>query len=62
VNLARFDRRRPGWMTTGGDLWWVAEHLAASRHRPILTPAMVRRLSTADRRSRAAALVGHRAD
>ena len=62
VNLARFDRRRPGWMTTVGDLWWVAEHLAVIGHRAILTPAMARRLSTVDRRSRAAALVGHRAD
>ena len=49
-------------MTTAGDLWWVAEHLAVIRHRAILTPAMVQRLSTVDRRSRAAALVGHRAD
>ena len=62
VNLARFDRRRSGWMTTAGDLWWVAEHLAVIRHRAILTPAMARRLSTVDHRSRAAALVGHRAD
>ena len=62
VNLARFDRRRPGWMTTTADLWWVAEHLAVIRHRALLTPAMIRRLSTVDRRSRAAALVGHRAD
>jgi hypothetical protein len=49
-------------MTTAGDLWWVAEHLAAVRHRPVLTPAVVRRLSTVDRRSRTAALVGYRAD
>jgi len=62
VNLARFDRRRPGWMTTTADLWWVAEHLAVIRHRAILTSGMTRRLSTVDRRSRAAALVGHRAD
>jgi hypothetical protein len=62
VNLARFDRRRPGWMTTAGELWWVAEHLAVIRHRAILTAAMAERLSTVDRRSRAAALVGHRAD
>jgi hypothetical protein len=62
VSLARFDRAHPGWMTTTGDLWWVAEHLAGIRHRPLLTPAMIRRLSTVDRRGRAAALVGHRAD
>src|SRR5207249_9457501 len=27
VNLARFDRTRPGWATSDGDLWFVAEHL-----------------------------------
>ena len=62
VNLARFDRVRPGWMTAPADLWWVAEHLAAIRHRPLLTAAMIRRLSRVDRRSRQAALVGYRAD
>ena len=62
VNLARFDRLRPGWPTAPDDLWWVAEHLAAIRHRPLLTAPMIRRLSTVDRRSRQAALVGHRAD
>jgi hypothetical protein len=62
VNLAHFDRLRPGWMTAADDLWWVAEHLAVIRHRALLTPGMVRRLSTVDRRSRAAALVGYRAD
>ena len=48
-------------MTGADDLWWVAEHLAVIRHRSLLTAAMVQRLSTVDRRSRAAALVGHRA-
>ena len=62
VNLSRFDRVQPRWMTASDDLWWVAEHLAAIRHRALLTPAMVRRLSTVDRRSRIAALVGYRAD
>jgi hypothetical protein len=62
VSLARFDRARFGWMTTSGELWWVAEHLAAIPHRPLLTAPMIRRLSTVDRRSRQAALVGYRAD
>jgi hypothetical protein len=62
VNLARFDRSRPGWMTASDDLWWVAEHLAAIPHRALLTPGMIRRLSTVDRRSRIAALVGYQAD
>jgi hypothetical protein len=62
VRLARFDRVRPGWMTTADDLWWVAEHLAGIRHRPLLAPAMIQRLSTVDRRGRTAALVGYRDD
>jgi len=61
VDLARFDRVHAGWMTATGDLWWVAAHLAVIPHRPLLTPAMIRRLSTVDRRSRTAALVGYRA-
>lgn len=62
VNLAHFDRVRSGWMTAPADLWWVAERLAVIRHRPLLTRAMIRRLSTVERRSRTAALVGYRAD
>jgi len=61
VNLARFDRRRPGWMTTDGDLWWIAEHLVGVRHRRLLRPAMIRRLHRVDRRSLNAGLVGFRA-
>jgi hypothetical protein len=60
VNLARFDRRRPGWMTNEGDLWWIAEHLLEIRHTPLLTPAMTRALSRVDRRSLDAGLVGYR--
>jgi hypothetical protein len=60
LNLARFDGRRPGWMTAEDDLWWVAEHLAGVRHVPLLTPAMVRRLHRVDGRSLAAARVGYR--
>ena len=43
VSLARFDRRRPGWMTTDGDLWWIAEHLVGVPHTRLLRPAMIRR-------------------
>jgi hypothetical protein len=60
VNLARFDRRRPGWMTTDGDLWWIAEHLVGVSHTPLLRPALIRHLRRVDRRSLAASLVGHR--
>jgi hypothetical protein len=60
VNLARFDRRRQGWMTTDDDLWWVAEHLVEVPHTPLLAPAMIRRLRRVDRRSLAGAMVGYR--
>ena len=59
VDLARFDRRRPGWMTSEGSLWWIAEHLVAVPHTRLLTPAMVQRLHRVDRRSLDAGLVGY---
>lgn len=61
VNLARFDRRRPGWMTTGSDLWWIAEHLVGVLHTPLLSRSMIRRLHRVDGRSLAAGLVGYHA-
>ena len=62
VNLARFDRQRPGWMTTTtGDLWWIAEHLVGVRHTRLLSRAMIHRLHRVDRRSLDAGLVGYRA-
>jgi hypothetical protein len=60
VNLARFDRSHPGWMTTDGELWWIAEHLVGVPHARLLAPAMVRRLHRVDRRSLDAARVGYR--
>jgi hypothetical protein len=60
VNLARFDRRRRGWMTSEGDLWWIAEHLAEVPHTRLLTAATTRGLSRVDRRSFEAAVVGYR--
>jgi hypothetical protein len=60
VNLARFDRRRRGWMTSDEDLWWIAERLVDVPHVRLLTPAMVRGLSTVGRRSLRAGLVGYR--
>jgi hypothetical protein len=60
VSLARFDRRRPGWATTDGDLWWIAEHLLAIPHTRLLRPAMTRALSRVDRRALAAGMVGYR--
>jgi hypothetical protein len=60
VNLARFDRRWPGWMTSEEDLWWIPEHLLAIPHTRLLRPAMVRALSRVDRRALTAGLVGYR--
>jgi hypothetical protein len=60
VNLARFDRSRPGWMTTEEDLWWIAEYLLEIPHTRLLTPAMARALSRVDRRALTAARVGQR--
>jgi hypothetical protein len=61
VNLARFDRRRRGWMTTESALWWIAEYLVGVPHTRLLTPSMVQALHRADRRSLDAGLVGYRA-
>ncbi|HAM57132.1 MAG TPA: hypothetical protein DCQ64_17710, partial [Candidatus Rokubacteria bacterium] len=51
VSLARFDRRRPGWMTSEDDLWFIPEHLLGIPHTPLVTPAQVRALTRVDRRS-----------
>src|SRR5467141_1236177 len=59
INLARFDRTHPGWMTSADDLWGVPEHLAGAPHTRLLTGPMVRRLSRVDPRSLAAGLVGY---
>ena len=59
LNLARFDRPRPGWMTTDGDLWWIADHLVGVPHTRLLSRGMERALCRVDRRALAAALVGH---
>jgi len=60
VNLARFDRPRPDWMTTEEDLWWIAEHLVEIPHTPLLSPVMTRALARVDRRSLSAGLAGYR--
>jgi hypothetical protein len=61
VDLARFDRTHPGWMTSPRDLWWIPEHLLEVPHTPLLTPPMIRALTRVDRRSLDAGLVGYRA-
>jgi hypothetical protein len=60
VNLARFDRVHPGWMTSATDLWWIPEHLVEIPHTPILTRTLERRLFRVDRRALDAAVVGRR--
>lgn len=60
VNLARFDRMHPGWMTSDKALWWIPEYLVDIPHTKLLAPGMARALTRADRRSVEAALVGHR--
>ena len=60
VNLARFDRVHPGWMTAETDLWWIPEHLVDVPHTPLLTPAQIRGLFRVDRRALEAAVVGRR--
>ena len=60
VNLARFDRARPGWATSDGDLWFVAEYLVTLSHTRLLPRGLDRRLPRVDHRSLQAGLVGFR--
>ncbi len=56
VNLTRFDGI--GWMTAERDLWEIGEYLCSIPHRPVITPAMTRRLRRVDRRLFEAGLHG----
>jgi len=60
VNLARFDRTHPGWMVSERGVWWIPEYLVDIPHTRLLTRAMSRALTRADRRSLEAAIVGRR--
>src|SRR5262247_2574362 len=40
VDLGRFDRAQPGWMTTEDDIWWIPEHLVRVPHMRLLSAAM----------------------
>jgi hypothetical protein len=62
VNLARFDRTHPDWMTTEADIWFIPEHLVVIPHTPLLTRAQIARLPRVDRRALAAAVVGRRTE
>jgi len=58
VNLARFDSSH--WMTTEKPIWFIPEYLVDIPHIRLLKPAMIRRLSRVDARSKGAALYGRR--
>jgi hypothetical protein len=56
VDLKRFDAQN--WMTTGEDLWYIAEHLCEIPHTRLLTSAMEKRLTRIGMRNLAAGQVG----
>jgi hypothetical protein len=56
LNLAQFDKR--DWMTTDEDLEYIGDKLDAIAHIPVMTPAMIRSLSLADRDLVKAGLLG----
>ncbi len=58
LRLRQFDRL--GWEFRDEPLPYVSDRLDALRHRPLLTPAMVRALEPVDARSMAAGMVGTR--
>jgi hypothetical protein len=57
INLARFDARQ--WMTSGEDLWPIAEHLESIPHVALVPPSAARRLTPLGPQLRAAGLLGH---
>ncbi len=60
LDLARFDRR--GWMWDDAALEAIGDALNARRTVPLVTPAMARRLTLVDERSKQAGLLGVRRD
>ncbi len=56
LNLRQFDRRN--WMTTDEDIGYIGDKLNQIRHFRVLTPAMVRSLSLADKDIVKAGLMG----
>lgn len=57
VNLARFDHL--GWMTSGKNIWFIAEHLCDVPHLPLLTRAMEKTLTRVDRRTMQSEMLAH---
>jgi hypothetical protein len=58
VNLARFDHLR--WMTTGKNIWFIAEHLCEIPHWPLLKRGAAKDLTRVDARTMKGEMVGHR--
>ena len=58
VNLARFDSRN--WMTTPGDIWFIAEHLCDIPHSRLLKRGLEKQLTRVDRRTWDSEMLGHR--
>jgi hypothetical protein len=58
LNLARFDRRH--WMTTEGNVWFIADYLCDISHTPMITRAQAKRLVHLDSRSFEAGMVGYK--
>ena len=58
VNLARFDKRH--WMTTDEEVWFIADYLCESPHRPVVKPTLLKNAYRIDARTMQAEMVGHR--
>ena len=56
VSLKKFDNQ--GWMTSEEDVWMVPNYLTEIKHTPVLSKAMLRRLSPMDKRLYAAGRLG----
>ena len=56
VSLKKFDSQ--GWMTSEEDVWMVPNYLTEITHTPVLSKAMLRRLSPMDKRLYAAGRLG----
>jgi len=56
VNLRQFDKK--GWMTSEEDVWLVPKYLAQLQHTPLMSKAVLRRVSPMDKRLYAAGRLG----
>jgi hypothetical protein len=58
VNLVRFDHLH--WMTTGKNIWFIAEYLCDIAHQPLLKRGLEKHLTRVDPRTKESEMVGHR--